>query len=566
MHYVIIIIFIIIIILLQISVYVKTNEKLIRFGNIFPKTVYEELTLLHDGDIVRIVSQEDVNNALQVRQQNLDELKQAISESKKKIKDLQILRIQYEEEGNIEAEVVEDARRKEKTHLQELTDRLSAVNNTIGEIPAYSCENEIRNTIISSINKYLERNISSTSDFHLIKDIVDRNSDAAENEIQTQVPVPLYCGLMGTMLGIIVGIMYLWLSGDLDALLGVSQVTGTGASGIKALLGGVALAMISSIVGIALTTSGAWKVKMIKSEEESSKHLFLSWMQTELLPAMNTDAASAMQTMVDNLAAFNTTFATNTKELNASLSLVSDATKGQAEILESINNLKINHIATANIEVYDKLKNCTTEIGLLGTYLQDTRQYLSYIRELNAKLDDANERSRMIEEMADFFRKERASIERVSGIINYSMGEADSALQKSISILKDNIAQQNADLVQHMVEQNQRLVHVLDEQQTTLEKKAHEIDKLMAELTQLTDVKKSMQGLEKVMNEQNKKIDTLARSITELAQIKVSGGVISHSSLFSRLPKWAIITLVFILGASFIWLNVWMILSYINEL
>ena len=47
-------------------------------------------------------------------------------------------------------------------------------------------------------------------------------------------------------MGIIVGILYLWLSGDLDALLGVATAAGSGAGGIKALLGGVALAMISS--------------------------------------------------------------------------------------------------------------------------------------------------------------------------------------------------------------------------------------------------------------------------------------------------------------------------------
>ena len=141
----------------------------------------------------------------------------------------------------------------------------------IEEIPNYESDNEVRNTIIASINNYLDRNNSSTSDFQLIKDIVDRNCDAADDEIQTQIPVPLYCGLMGTMLGIIVGILYLWLSGDLDALLGGNATVGNGAEGIKALLGGVALAMISSIVGIALTTYGSWQAKQVKSEEESAK-------------------------------------------------------------------------------------------------------------------------------------------------------------------------------------------------------------------------------------------------------------------------------------------------------
>lgn len=524
MHFFIIIVFIVIIILLQIGVFSGTIKKLRCFSDIFPHAAYEDLQLMRESNVVRIVDKDVVNMLNKKKHNNIAILQHTIEESNNKIKDLRKQYNLYIDVDNLKANVISVAIQQEKSRLQEATDRLCAIRNSEIKIPAYSSDNEVRNTIISSINMYLERNISSTSDFHLIKDIVDRNSDAAEDEIQTQIPVPLYCGLMGTMLGIIVGIMYLWLSGDLDALLGASQTLSDGADGIKALLGGVALAMISSIVGIALTTYGSWKMKKEKAHEESSKHNFLSWMQAELLPAMNTDAASAMRTMVDNLSEFNVAFATNTEELNESLSHVAEATKGQAEILEAINDLKINRIAAANIEVYDKLKNCTNEIGQLALFLKNSQDYLTQVRALNNKLDNADARSRMIEDMASYFQQERANIDAISGIIARSMGQADTALQQSVDVLKENITKQNDAIVQHMVEQNERLVRVLDEQQTMLEGKAKELDRLMSELTQLTEVKKSMQGLEKATLEQNRKIDDLVRSIRELAQMKVNGG------------------------------------------
>ena len=317
-------------------------------------------------------------------------------------------------------------------------------------------------------------------------------------------------------------------------------------------------------MGIALTTAGSWKAKKVIAYEESNKHQFLSWMQAELLPAMNTDAASAMQTMVENLSSFNATFANNTKELNNSLSLVAEATKGQAEILNGINSLKINRIATANIEVYDKLKKCTTEIGHLAEFLQMTQEYLANVRALNGKLDDLDNRYRMIEDMAIFFKQERANVEKISGIIAYSMGEADTAFNKSISILKESITTQNDTLIQHMVEQNQRLIRVMDEQQSTLESKGREIDKLMTELSQLGDVKRAISNLEKATTEQNKKIGSLVQSISELARIKTTGEVMTPLSVFSRMPKWVIISIASVIGVSFIWLNVWMILCFIN--
>ena len=260
MHYLIIIFFIVAIIVLQVRVFSATKKKLDVFKNIFPSAAYEEWQLVKDNqNAVRIAGKKDLELSNRSREEKISTLEQKIADSKAKVTELRHSYSALSDVDDAQATLVAAQGRAEKAHLQELMDQLNSAKNTIAEIPVYSSLNGVRNTIITSINNYLERNNSSTSDFHLIKDIVDRNCDAADDEIQTQLPVPLYCGLMGTMLGIIVGILYLWLSGDLDALLGVAAAAGSGAGGIKALLGGVALAMISSIVGIALTTYPIFK-------------------------------------------------------------------------------------------------------------------------------------------------------------------------------------------------------------------------------------------------------------------------------------------------------------------
>ncbi len=106
-------------------------------------------------------------------------------------------------------------------------------------------KNVILDIIVSSINNYLNNNNNAVSDFHLMKDIVDRNCDAREEEINAQIPVPLYLGLAGTMLGILIGVGFLVFAGGLEDLL--NSGNGSGAEGIETLLGSVALAMISSI-------------------------------------------------------------------------------------------------------------------------------------------------------------------------------------------------------------------------------------------------------------------------------------------------------------------------------
>lgn len=58
--------------------------------------------------------------------------------------------------------------------------------------------NEVFESIKKSINKYLGSHTGSVIDFHLLKDAVDRHCDSVENDINTQTPTPLYCGLAGT--------------------------------------------------------------------------------------------------------------------------------------------------------------------------------------------------------------------------------------------------------------------------------------------------------------------------------------------------------------------------------
>ena len=376
-------------------------------------------------------------------------------------------------------------------------------------------DNPVFETILYSINNYLSKNKSVISDFHLLKDIIDRNCDAKEEEINTQIPVPLYLGLTGTMIGILVGIGYLVFSGDLEALLGASATPSSGAEGIKALMGGVALAMISSIWGIMLTTYNSSKNKEAKTELEANKNLFISWLQVELLPVLSNDISGALAKMTQNLASFNATFTGNISELRDMLDTINYAYHNMSTVLNVIDNLKIEGIATANIAVYEKLKNCTKEIGQFATYLQSVNEYIANVRALNEKLDDARERSKAIEGMGEFFRIEIQQIEQRKAYISKAVGTIDAALQDAISKLRENTELQFNELTKATVKQQQ-----------ALQQKLEETVVIVSELKNLTAVKEIMSDLERATSEQNRKLDRLIDSIEKLARVKTVIGTV----------------------------------------
>lgn len=548
LHWIIILIFVTIIVIIQISVYRQTKKKLDLLGDIFPSNPAVEFYVMRSGSFLNIVSKDNYE-ALKQNKEIINNIQEEIGKIAKVISEI-------ERDETLTEENRSQALTQYKTKLNDLHKQLKNTKKKPKQKNIFS--NPIRNNIINSINIYLEKNSASTSDYQLLKDIIDRNVDSEEEEIRTQLPIPLYCGLMGTMLGIIIGIGWLWLSGGLDSLLSDSGSVEQGANGIQALLSSVALAMIASVVGIILTTSGSWKTKGVKAEEELKKHSFLSWIQAELLPMMNADYADTMRQMVQNLQLFNSSFHDNAEQLNVSLQQINNAAQGQAQILHEINDLKIDHLVAANIDVYDKLKHCTHEIGQLGIYLNQVDGFLEQITRLNQQLSDADSRVRCIEEMGRYFRDERADLGVIKAKISKAMVDTDEIYQSSITALRDNIVEQNNNMSHFMIGQQERLRHLLEEQQNALLAKSQEVSNLVEELKQLTDVKASIRDMSSAISRQSHRLEQLSESIDLLARNKAQT---SLWDTFLQLPKSIRITIASVTGVLVLWFNVWMVLS-----
>ncbi len=403
-----------------------------------------------------------------------------------------------------------------------------------------SHSNTTMSVIISSINKYLDNNQNSVSDFHLIKDIIDRNCDADEEEIQTQVPMPMYFGLMGTMAGILIGVAMLVISGGVQNLVTGGTGTAAGVTGIDSLLGGVALAMVTSILGIILTTLGSTKTKNAKVKVEAGKNIFLSWMQATLLPELSSDTASAMSRLTENLNTFNRTFSTNNAELRSTLEVVGQASRSQADLIQRIDRLRINQIATANINVYEALADCTEEIGQFGQYVNNINNYIRTVNALAQKLDNADERVKMIEEMATFFREERGNLDAMKGLISHTIARTDEKLCEAADQLTNHTTEEFTELKNHFTRQTEMLREVFDQEQqalteylvqhnaqlqTMLENKSQELTKIVDEIKNFSSAKQSLERIEKLMAEQNNRLSELTRSIAMLANKKSDNNV-----------------------------------------
>ena len=166
--------------------------------------------------------------------------------------------------------------------------------------------NEIFDDIKNSINGYLGGTQGTEVDFQLLKDSVDRHCDMIEDEINSQMPLPLYFGLAGTMTGAIIGLFALVFGGSILELL-AGKAAGA-ANNINDLLWGVAIAMVASAIGIILTSLNTIYFKDNKLQEETEKNKFLAWMQSRVLSAVPSSVSQQMKALVSQLATFNRNF------------------------------------------------------------------------------------------------------------------------------------------------------------------------------------------------------------------------------------------------------------------
>jgi hypothetical protein len=575
-HIILILIVVLIIVGVQCYLFVKTFKDIQDFGNIFPQStdeLYAYDSVIFKGKDAKTISESVANIA---------KIEKDIQEQR----DLLISDDSYLNDAEEELD-------KAKSYL---SNKINSVKNK-----GYADDSTF-SKIINSINNYLLKNKGGTSDYHLMKDIVERNCDAKENEIDTQIPTPLYMGLMGTILGIFLGVIFLISTGGLKQLLSndydmvtyqtkPKQIIGryslydvvdnrdtivfknqeiddykavrlvryaqnqhadiklkadnSGSEGVSSLLTGIALAMIASFIGILLTTIGSILFKKSKRKLEDSKTDFLSWIQAELLPQLASDVSGTLVKMGQNLNDFNNTFSKNTKELRTTLDKVNESYRGQAEVLNSIQRLRINEIATANIAVYDKLKNSTQELGeltkylsecssvmsKLGKYLNNSESYLIQVKELNDKLDAAEERTKTLERMGKFFEAELGEIEQRKANMTAAVGIVDNALQEALIEMQDNVKKQFSELEKSSAEQ-----------QLALENKLKETTVLIDELKNLTAVKSSMERMEKLTDEQNKRMLRIIESIENISNYGYSEP--SNNYKPRLLPKWAKVLLI----------------------
>lgn len=396
--------------------------------------------------------------------------------------------------------------------------------------------NGVFSLIKSNINDYLGNSQGSVIDYNILKDAVDRNCETIEEEINAQMPVPLYCGLAGTMAGVIVGLFSLLKEDSISNLMvsgskSVEQATAAmngAAGGINDLLAGVALAMVASILGIFLTTLNSILFKRFKRQAEDGKNKFLSWMQSVLLPKLPNDISDAFSRLVANLNKFNGTFKENTKGLGQTLSKINEAYSIQADIVESIQKMDVAKMATANVKVLKALNVSTEKLEQFNYYLDSIKGYTTEIESFRKQLNSEDDMVYLLEEMKttlsgikDFFKEELGEIDSRKVAIGKSIDDVDTYITNALDNLNKSSITSVDGLKNHIDKQADELEKFLNQEKILLQEMSQDVRiEFEKQISQIPNLSKRLEDITKLPAQ----LDKLAASIAD-SNKKMLGGM-----------------------------------------
>ena len=395
--------------------------------------------------------------------------------------------------------------------------------------------NSIFELIKDNINDYLGNSQGSVIDYNILKDAVDRNCETIEDEINAQMPVPLYCGLAGTMAGVIVGLFSLLHEDSISSLMtsGSKSVESAtlamngAASGINDLLAGVALAMVASILGIVLTTVNSVLFKQFKRQEEEGKNKFLSWVQSILLPELPNDISDSFSMFVDNLNRFNDTFRENTRGLGHTLEQINGAYSTQADIIKTIQQMNVTKMATANVKVLNALSACTDKLEQFNFYLNSIEGYTNEIEAFRRQLSSETNMVYLLMELKDtlssiknFFKTELGEIDQRKQAIGKSVDNVDEYVKGALERLKTSSSTSVDELKKAIDDHAQGLQTFLDQEKQMLQDMSQEVrNEFDRQISQIPNLAKRLEDITKVPSQ----LESLSGSIAESNRKLVNG-------------------------------------------
>lgn len=291
---------------------------------------------------------------------------------------------------------------------------------------------------VSKVNNFLLKNKGLIGDFGQIKEIVDRESDTSEKEINYLLPMPMYIGLAGSLLVLVFAFL------SIDSPLNMS------ADEAGDLFTMLKLALLPGLSGLLFSLIVWTTYRSAALKNTISRKRFYDFLQSEMDQQLSHNITSSVYALQGSLNSFNRGFQQNIRGFDQNIQDLKSSFNQQTRILDEIRSLDFQEISGYNIKVMQEIRNSTTEFERFNGYLQQTNAMLGSLEELNRNLNRQVEKTDTLDRIAESVNQNIQLNKQMIEVMHSDLREIDSrkkfmadavinvdhALQKSLDELR----------------------------------------------------------------------------------------------------------------------------------
>jgi hypothetical protein len=340
-----------------------------------------------------------------------------------------------------------------------------------------------------SINTYLVRNKGAVADFNILRDITQRNLDAHEEEITIMLPLPLYLGLLGTMLGVVIGLFSIPVL-DIRSFndgQGISNL-----SGVNELINGVKFAMIASAVGLLATIINTLLFRGAKIRLERRKQDFFTFLQTYLLPVLTQSVNSGILNLNESFNKFGQKFNQMATRFEQSVAQNYQSLTMQQNILDTIQKIDPARVATYNVTVMKELKSSMGSLERFADFLGTLTTLTDNARQLVERTQNVEQVSTQLRELLTeskalqrFLNSHFDKIEQSGQVVTNAVVKVDKVVDESLNGLASHINERIEAVRKITLTEDNLLIEAFERNRDTLRHLKH-LESLQKSITDLS--------------------------------------------------------------------------------
>lgn len=270
--------------------------------------------------------------------------------------------------------------------------------------------------VVFETNEYLCKNVGTSADLGVLQDICDKKLEVKENAVKSTLNLPLFVGLGGTFIGIIIGVI--GFAFDLNSLFDLtssspeieqtinapvgnesvptisaveSQQTEPSSdetNSLQFLLYGIGCAMAASLCGLVLMViNTAINYRKATADLDTKRNEYFDFLRRELMPTLANSMSSSLNSLKSVLGHFVDKFGKNLDAYADSAELLNENLEKQHLVLTQIQDMGMTRMANHVASAFVQLNEAADALNTFHQYQQDLNTTIHQVHGGVAQID-----------------------------------------------------------------------------------------------------------------------------------------------------------------------------------